>query len=436
MRYQVLISGGGIAGLTLALKLVSHGVQVLVVEKEVEQPIKYKGELLQPKSLQIMDNLGISKQVLSQSFTINKTHLVEHFSSDSEITPTRITLDYSLLNASYPYAVMIPHETLKNIILQRAKTFPNFHMMQPARMLSIDHHIATIRTPDGDQQIEADYIIGAEGKVSIVRKKMKVSLQIQKYNHQFLTLAAPRPDSLDEAEVIYRNHRFLGLFPLPNEKVRIVYLIRSGELKYFYRNHVTDFHAQITRLKPEMQGYIDKINNWNQIELMVPQRHSASHYVQDHYAIIGDAAHSVHPMAGEGMNMAIQDADVLGELIPWLYTDGRYDAIGLKWYELVRKPRAEFISSMSHFSALAYSYPNDWLVKFRIKVLQTIQSLKYLQTQNILNISGIGQCPETIVDRLIQIGLLPQALRQSELNQKKYTFTIKDDYPWTRGNEK
>jgi 2-polyprenyl-6-methoxyphenol hydroxylase-like FAD-dependent oxidoreductase len=431
MHYQVLISGGGIAGLTLALKLVAQGVNVLVVEKDTEPAIKYKGELLQPKSLLILEKLGIIDQVLAHSYPIHHTHVIEHSSSQPHLF-TKVTLDYGILHTRYPYAVMIPHETLKQLILEHASQFPHFHMIRPGRVIAIEQHTATLRTPEGERTVSADYIIGAEGKVSVVRKKMNVRLHIQKYNHQFLTLSSPRPLSLNEAQLISNQKRFLGLFPLPDQKVRIVYLIRSGEFRQYMHRGLQPFFQEIIEIVPSLKGYVDQIESWKQIELMVPQKHHANRYALGHLAIIGDAAHSVHPMAGEGMNMAIQDSDILGELISWLTQSNQSDSLGLKWYEIVRKSRAEYVSRISHLSALAYSFPYKWVTPFRIRVLQSIQSSAYLQAQYMINISGIGLCPESIADRLRQLGILSKSFLPASLDQEKFLFSQIDDYPWLK----
>ncbi|MFP3422017.1 FAD-dependent monooxygenase, partial [Bacillus sp. SIMBA_161] len=91
--------------------------------------------------------------------------------------------------------------------------------------------------------------------------------------------------------------------------------------------------------------------------LMIPVMYHAASYVKGNKAIIGDAAHAVHPMAGEGMNMAIQDADVLGELAADMLAEKKTDTANLKWYEKVRYRRADHVIQLSHLAALAYSFP-------------------------------------------------------------------------------
>ncbi|MGD6840811.1 FAD-dependent oxidoreductase, partial [Bacillus thuringiensis] len=97
---------------------------------------------------------------------------------------------------------------------------------------------------------------------------------------------------------------------------------------------------------------MNKIEDWKKIQLMVPLKYHADTYVKDHLALIGDAVHTVHPMAGEGMNMAIQDGSILGELLCDMYSAGKLDPVNLIWYQKVRKRRVAHQMHLSHLSAL------------------------------------------------------------------------------------
>jgi hypothetical protein len=136
-------------------------------------------------------------------------------------------------------------------------------------------------------------------------------------------------------------------------------------------------------------------------------------------------------MAGEGMNMAIQDADVLGELFAGMYATGRISSSRLKWYEKVRKHRAQKMISLSHLSALAYSYSNRFITGIRRKGLKQIERDKKLQFKQMLNVSGLGYWSESVLDRFVQAGLLPARKRGLSTDAKRnYFYTEKDDYPW------
>lgn len=431
MECQVFISGGGIAGLTLALKLVQRGVSVIVAEKEEVPSVKYKGELIQPKSIDILTQLGLHDQIHSISHRIYTTNLEELSGKSS-----RITFQYSMLEHPYNYALMTPHEPLKKIILNEAQKYEHFHYMNGTfvdfKEQELIKKTAIVKIKDGElQEIHAQFFIGAEGRVSPVRKSLQITLKDSTYNHHFLTVSFPRPDSLTEGEMRVNDSRFLGLFPLQNT-VRSVFLIKPEEYKLYRKAGLQKLFDSYIELFPDIKGYVEQIPDWKSIQLMIPVRHSATQYVKGNCALIGDSAHSVHPMAGEGMNLAIQDTDVLGELLSWMFETGQLDSELLHWYEDVRKPRAEFLSAYSHLSALAYSYSNAFWRIFRSNVLYNMSTTKLLHFKQMLNISGLGIWKETIADRLTQGGLLPKALSTTKFNQQDYFFTREDDYPWYR----
>ncbi|WP_050180383.1 FAD-dependent oxidoreductase [Domibacillus robiginosus] len=211
-------------------------------------------------------------------------------------------------------------------------------------------------------------------------------------------------------------------------------LIKKTEYKEMKRSGLDSFYRCYIDLKPELDGYVQHIKTWKDIQLMIPSRHNADRYIEGNCALIGDAVHTVHPMAGEGMNLAIQDAFTLGELLSYMYGARCLDAAQLKLYEQVRKPRAEFLSSLSHLSALAYSYWQGPWPRVRSHVLKRIERIPALHYKHMLNISGLGVWKETLLDRFIQIGLLPGSILP-KVNGKEHQYTEQDDYPWKkRGN--
>ncbi|MBY6051983.1 NAD(P)/FAD-dependent oxidoreductase [Cytobacillus firmus] len=427
LNTEVAIIGGGIGGLTLGLKLAQANVDVTVLEKLDAPSSVYKGELLQPKSLKIFEELDVLDVILDNGFSFSRIAFEE---GEKEFA-----MDYSILPGDYDYSLMIEHEKLKGILLNRALQYSNFQYLSGSLAKGYDKGQLMVERKDVKEQltVRADFYIGAEGRNSITRKEMNSKIKKIEYNHQFLTVTFPRPQSLEEGKIISRDERFLGLFPLPDAKVRSVYLIPEGTYKEHLKKGIHYFHKNYVELFPELEGYVTRLKNWKDIQLMIPTAFYADKYVDGRLAILGDAAHTVHPMAGEGMNMAIQDADVLGELLAEMYASGRISPDKLKWYEKVRKPRAENMISLSHLSAIAYSYSNRVITGIRRKGLKQIERDKTLQYKQMLNVSGLGYWSESLWDRLIQAGMLPA--RKTELSaadKSHYFYTEKEDYPWKK----
>ncbi len=435
-----MIVGGGIAGLTLAVKLASCKVKVLMVEKDEKSGLIYKGELLQPKSLAILKKLGVYEQIKENGKMLPSIEMTEFYQDgDSLELIGENEFRYDIIRSEFNTSVMLPHEKLKEILFRKAKQYPDFHHMRPAKFTGFTNkdgrRVANVSTKDGETSIEALFYIGAEGRVSPVRNEMDVQIKKYSYNHHFLTVSFPRPPTLKSSSIITTQERFLGLFPLPDGEVRSVLLIKPGEYKSMRKQGLESFYQAYIELMPEMEGYVNQISSWKQIQLMIPVRHNVSSYVKDNCVLVGDAAHSVHPMAGEGMNLAIQDSDVLGELLCWMFETDRTDPSHLKWFEQVRKPRAEFVSRLSHQAALLYSFPSLSWQKLRMKGIHNTERNNRLHFKQMLNTSGLGIWKFSIVDRMKQIGLVPHSFGSRsipESEQTKHFFTEQEDYPWLK----
>ncbi|PYZ95094.1 FAD-dependent oxidoreductase [Salipaludibacillus keqinensis] len=442
-EFDVVIIGGGIGGLTLSLKLAQANIKVLVIEKEKQPGKIYKGELLQPKSLEGFQEMGISDMVVNESLSLPVIHTYEmKEKKDGSLEEgLYIPLEYERLHSQFPEARMIPHEKLKKLVLDQARKYDSFHYWNPATFEGFTEmdekneqfNKANVQFENEVIEVEAKFFVGAEGRSSLMRKAMNQHVITTQYNHQFLTVTFPRPENFTEARMYASHKSFIGLFPLPDNQVRSVMLIKPGEYKQMKKQGLESFYEPFERFEPALKDGVRAIESWKQIQLMIPIRHNINRYVKGNAAIIGDAAHTVHPMAGEGMNLAIQDAIVLGELYVWMFRENQLNPKHLKYYEKVRKKRSDRLSRLSHMSAIAYAWPYKWYQKGRMFALKRLERHPILHYKHMLNISGVGWWPYNLLDGFRFLG--PRnAYVNNWFTQKKRSviFDKKDDYPWLK----
>lgn len=434
LKTDVFIAGGGVGGLALAAKLASKGVHVTIAEQlEKESPV-YKGELLQPKTLAILEQLDVLDEIEACGHPLDQLRFQEiHRRKGKPPKEINLTeLDYGRVASKYNHSLMVPHEKTKSILRKKGKTYKEYyHYMPGARFLGFEKGMAKVKQKKEIIYIEAQIYVGAEGRTSPTRDAMNVQVERKDYNHHFLTVTIPRPPHFTKGKVITTSSCFLGLFPLPDNEVRTVFLIKAGEYKTIKEKGLEYLYQAYSELEPELTEGVKSIKEWKKVQLMIPFTYHVDRYYSGNLAIIGDAAHTVHPMAGEGMNLAIQDADVLGELLVWCKEEDLPFDEHLHYYEDVRKPRVSFLLLLSHLSALVYSFQNEWFRKFRMQAVQRIYDDDQIHVKQMLNISGLGRWDFTFIDRAIQGSMWPTRNKKvSDHKQKQYLFSEQDDYPW------
>ncbi|MCA0985494.1 FAD-dependent monooxygenase [Halobacillus yeomjeoni] len=440
MKTDVFIAGGGVGGLALAVKLAERGVHVVVAEQLTKESPVYKGELLQPKTLAILERLGVIEDIEDCGHPIDQLRFQEVTTHVDE-PPEEVSLtemNYSRVASRFDHALMVPHEKTKAILRKKGEFYDQyFHYYPGYRFKGFEKGRAKIKKKRETINIEAKVYVGAEGRSSPTRDAMNVKVKRKDYNHHFLTVTIPRPSTFSKGKIITSPDRFLGLFPLPEDEVRTVYLIKAGEYKSIKEKGLEFLYQAYSELEPELSEGVRSIDDWKTVQLMIPFTYHVDSYHSGNLVLIGDAAHTVHPMAGEGMNLAIQDADVLGELLAWCKEESKPYHQYLHYYEDVRKPRVEFLLHLSHLSALVYSYHFEWWRNLRMNAVQRMLEDDQLHVKQMLNISGLGRWDFSWVDRAVQGGFLPVRKRViSDHKQHKFLFSEKEDYPWKRSNRK
>ncbi|ELK49066.1 FAD-dependent monooxygenase [Bacillus sp. SB49] len=439
MKTDVFIAGGGVGGLMLAAKLASRGVHVVIAEQMNRKSPAYKGELLQPKTIAILDRIGVGEQVEACGHPIDQLRFQEVHRRKGR-PPEEISLtelDYGRVASVYDHALMVPHEKTKDILRNKGKSFEQyFHYLPGARFLGFENGVAVVKQKRERISIQADVYVGAEGRSSPTRDAMNVHMERKEYNHHFLTVTIPRPERFTKGKIITTSNGFLGLFPLPDKEIRTVYLIEAGSYKQIKKQGLERFYEAYSELAPELKDGVRAIRDWRDIQLMIPYTYHVDRYYAGNLVLIGDAAHTVHPMAGEGMNLAVQDADVLGELLAWCKEEGKSYHEYLHYYEEVRKPRVSFLLTLSHMSALVYSFRYEWWRKLRCRAVERMYEDDKLHVKQMLNISGLGKWDFTLTDRAVQGNMLPARKRRvKDTEQYRRLFSEAEDYPWIK-NEK
>jgi 2-polyprenyl-6-methoxyphenol hydroxylase-like FAD-dependent oxidoreductase len=198
------------------------------------------------------------------------------------------------------------------------------------------------------------------------------------------------------------------LYPLPGDRARLYVQVRSGEFNSIKRRGIDEWIAELLEAAPGLRRVAQPLRaSAAHVQLLSAWRLSAESWTRPGLALLGDAAHCVHPMAGQGMNAAIGDAwaltRALGEAAP-------LDAAGvdaaLERYERERRPRLEYVSRLSHNLARVFTDTSPLARRLYGRMLRVNSANRRLQYILTYNVSGLGVRRFTRRDRLYQFGIL------------------------------
>jgi len=416
--YDVVVCGGGVGGLTLAAALGRLSLRVLVLEKHPRPVEVYKGELLQPRSLEILAELG-ALDALRRTDGV-RAHVLECRTADGELIGG---LDYRPLGGSFNHVLL--HDYRAILAAVGAAAGPSVEIREGARVEELLRDRAgrvagvRVRSRRQTEEVAAGLIVGADGRLSVVRRLAGIKAVTAPYPHRLVAFDVEGAPPLGPRVTAYLTPTGLrALYPLPNGRARLYVQVASGAFGPIRRAGVERWLAGVVRSTPALRPLEERLlASAARVQLLSAWRGSARALAAPGVALIGDAAHSVHPMAGQGMNSAIADAWLLHEAIRESIAggggaDGDGDGFpgvadrAAREYEARRLPEVEYVLRLSHHVALLFTATaplQRGLARWMLRRNGMNRRLQFILTYNM---SGFGVRRFTRRDRLYQLGLL------------------------------
>lgn len=399
--YDVIVCGAGVGGLTVARALTRHGLRVLVVEKQRHSPLVYKGELLQPRSLEILAELG-ALDALQARGALPSWRLSCRTAAGEEIS----ALDYRMLTGRWRHCLLHDYNSIKEAVADGLTAEVRYGVRVEEPLRDRTGRVRGVRLAGAEAaEVRAPLVIAADGRASRLRTQAGIEIRRRVYGHQLVGYDLADPGVGPDVTAHLTRDGLRLLFPLPGGRVRLYAQVPAGRLRRAELPEWTAWMAaRVPALAPvagELAAAVDTA------QVLSAWRFNAPRWAVPGLALIGDAAHSVHPMAAQGMNAAIADAWTLAAELAaaGALTDEAVDA-ALARYEAIRRPRVDYVARLSHNLAMLFT---DLGWRGRVVgryMLRRNRAGHRLRSIVIYNMSGLGVRRFTLRDRFVQFGLL------------------------------
>jgi 2-octaprenyl-6-methoxyphenol hydroxylase len=392
LDYDLAIVGGGIIGNTLAVALQNSGLRVVSIESEAQSVSisKSRAYVISMLSGQIFEGLGIWKQVLPQVTQFSQIQI-----SDADYAGVVKMYPQDLGTEALGYAAS--HEVLLTQLQAKLQTAANITVMCPARVVAVEYTDTdakiTIQTPDRDTpiQIRTRLVIAADGAKSSLREQAGIKTTGWNYWQSCIT-ATIEPEKPHQ-NIAYERFWYagpIGVLPLADGRCQVVWTVPHEQAEELRDLPASEF---LQKLEHCTGGLLGKLQLDSGRWLFPVKLMQSKQYTAPRLALIGDAAHCCHPVAGQGMNLGIRDAAALAEIL--VAADRSGEDIGsnlvLDRYANWRKPENWVILAFTDFLDRLFStsiLPIVIIRRIGLFLLDRIPVFKYLALRLMTGLAG------------------------------------------------
>ncbi|SDD96513.1 FAD-dependent monooxygenase [Actinokineospora iranica] len=317
MAVDVCVVGGGPAGLALGLVLARQGVEVVVVEQSGHFNRSFRGESVSPDAVFVLDRLGVLEKIKAEgALTTERMEITE---------AGRTVLRSEFRDYRYPhrYPLELPQPTLLGVLDAAASGFDTFTLLRKTSMVGLLRAGGAVtgvlvKGPDGEAEISAKVTVGADGRYSKVLEMSGLENTRIPLDRDVVWFKAPLPPSWDpETYRVRISGDRHGLFiPTYPDMVRVGFNIPKGGLKQLRAQGIGALHAKIDELAPELSELVRaKVTSYSDTSMLDIFTTIVPRWSRPGLVVIGDAAHTLSPVLGQGVNHALIDAVTLAPML-------------------------------------------------------------------------------------------------------------------------
>ncbi|CAH9016184.1 2-octaprenyl-6-methoxyphenyl hydroxylase [Candidatus Nitrosacidococcus sp. I8] len=309
--YDLLIVGGGPVGASLALALASQPLRIGIIELSPQQSnIDSRALALAFGSFRIMDSIGYWADIAQEATPIEHIHISNRgYFGITHLDSTQIHLP------ALGYVVKMGF--LNQAIYQRLKDFSQIELIRPAKVIQIqnrsNHTQVQITLNSEIHTLSAQLLIAADGAHSVVRQLLQVPVYKKDYDQTAIitNIETEHPHQFTAFER-FTDTGPLALLPLAKNYSNVVWTVKSSQAPYLIEIKDEEF---LSKLQDRFGNRLGKFIHADQRYAFPLQLIKTRQLISDRVVFIGNAAHNLHPVAGQGFNLGLRDIAALAEVL-------------------------------------------------------------------------------------------------------------------------
>ncbi|CAM0755204.1 2-octaprenyl-6-methoxyphenyl hydroxylase [Acinetobacter baumannii] len=320
MQQQVIIVGGGMVGLSLSLMLAKANIAVKLLEA-VKYPnyddqnvapyhssFDARNTALSRRSVQIYQKLGLWDALQQHATPILQVHITEQGSFGK----ARLVAEQEKVES---FGQVIENAWLGRVLLTQVRQQPLIELIDGVQVTALtqDAEQVHIEAQRGDEllKLESKLLIAADGRDSFCRQAVGVGVDVHDYDQ--VAIVTTVQTSKPHEQVGFERFSALGplaLLPLPGEYRRsVVWPVKKGtEDEWLGEKNDQHFLDALQKTYGDRAGKFEKTGKRFSYPLSQVLAHKQA---VGRVILMGNAAHTIHPVAGQGFNLCLRDADVL-----------------------------------------------------------------------------------------------------------------------------
>lgn len=348
---EILIVGGGPAGLTLAAALGGAGLRTIVVDREsaaarTDAGFDGRTTALTWGSVEVLKGIGAWEAMEPNACPVLATHVVDRGS------PLFLHVEGDEIG-DHPYGYNVENGWIRGALIDRLKACPSVTDLSPGAVAGFERRPgAVVATLADGRTIAASLLVGADGRRSPTREW--AGIPVNRWEYDQIAIVVTVEHELSHENVAVERLSPSGPFAIVpmiddgegRHRAALVWCARKAEAARYLALEEADFIAEIERRCGDRLGAVRPIGR--RFSYPLSGLH-ARRYVGDRVALMGEAAHAIHPIAAQGLNLSMRDAAALAEVV----VDAR--RLGLDFGSVDLLKRYERWRRLDTMSVIAYT---------------------------------------------------------------------------------